>query len=65
MVLKPEWFGITDSSLPARISFLAVGIWWMGFAKVTFLLLTNNVFHKSPRKIIFKGFKELGVVLKV
>jgi hypothetical protein len=21
MVLKPEWFGITDSSLPARISF--------------------------------------------
>jgi UMF1 family MFS transporter len=65
MVLKPEWFGITDSSLPARISFLAVGIWWMGFAQVTFYYLPNNVFHKKPEKdYIFKGFKELGVVLK-
>jgi hypothetical protein len=37
MVLKPEWFGITDSSLPARISFLAVGIWWMGLLKSLFI----------------------------
>jgi UMF1 family MFS transporter len=35
MVMKPAWFGISDSSLPARISFLAVGIWWIGFAQVT------------------------------
>jgi UMF1 family MFS transporter len=35
MVMKPGWFGISDSSLPARISFLAVGIWWIGFAQVT------------------------------
>lgn len=65
MVMKPEWFGIVDSSLPARISFLAVGIWWMGFAQVTFYYLPNNVFHKKPEKdYIFKGFKELIVVLK-
>mgnify|MGYP003646021941 CR=1 FL=1 len=65
MVMKPDWFGIVDSSLPARISFLAVGIWWMGFAQVTFYYLPNNVFHKKPEKdYIFKGFKELIVVLK-
>lgn len=65
MVMKPEWFGITDGSLPARISFLAVGIWWIGFAQVTFYYLPNNVFHKKPEKdYIFKGFKELTVVLK-
>ncbi|MBC5841998.1 MFS transporter [Flavobacterium sp. F-380] len=65
MVMKPEWFGITDSSLPARISFLAVGIWWMGFAQVTFYYLPNNVFHKKPDEdYIFKGFKELVIVLK-
>ena len=65
MVMKPEWFGITDSSLPARISFLAVGIWWMGFAQVTFYYLPNNVFHKKPEEdYIFKGFKELVIVLK-
>ena len=58
MVMKPEWFGITDPSLPARISFLSVGIWWMGFAQVTFYFLPNNVYHKKPEKdYIFKGFK--------
>jgi UMF1 family MFS transporter len=36
----------------------------MDFAQVTFYYLPNNVFHKSPRDYIFKGFKELGVVLK-
>ncbi|MDG2433648.1 MFS transporter [Flavobacterium sp.] len=65
MVMKPDLFGITDSSLPARISFLAVGIWWMGFAQITFYYLPNNVFHKKPEKdYIFKGFKELVIVFK-
>ncbi|HLP65298.1 MFS transporter [Flavobacterium sp.] len=65
MVMKPELFGISDPALPARISFLMVGIWWMGFAQVTFYHLPNNVFHKKPEKdFIFKGFKELKEVLK-
>lgn len=65
MVMKPELFGISDRGLPARISFLMVGIWWMGFAQVTFYHLPNNVFHKKPEKdFIFKGFKELKEVLK-
>lgn len=65
MVMKPDLFGISDAALPARISFLMVGIWWMGFAQVTFYHLPNNVFHKKPeRDFIFKGFKELKEVLK-
>tara|TARA_R110000868_G_scaffold103455_1_gene284852 strand:+ start:13010 stop:14317 length:1308 start_codon:yes stop_codon:yes gene_type:complete len=65
MVMMPEWYGITDSSLPARISFLSVGIWWMGFAQITFHYLPNNVFHKKPEKdFIFKGLRELKVVFK-
>jgi hypothetical protein len=36
MVMMPEWYGISDGSLPARISFLSVGIWWIGFAGITF-----------------------------
>ncbi len=35
-VLKPEWFGIQDASFPARLSFLLVGVWWIGFAQVSF-----------------------------
>ncbi len=65
MVMIPEWFGITDSSLPARISFLSVGIWWIGFAQVTFYYLPNNVFHKKAEKdFIFNGLRELKVVVK-
>lgn len=64
MVMKPDLFGISDASLPARISFLMVGLWWMGFAQVTFYHLPNNVFLKKPEKdFIFKGFKELRAVL--
>jgi UMF1 family MFS transporter len=53
MVMKPVWFGISDSSLPARISFLAVGIWWIGFAQVTFYHLPNNVFSKTRKRLYF------------
>ena len=31
MVQMPEWFGITDPTLAPRITFLLVGIWWLGF----------------------------------
>ncbi len=64
MVMKPEWYGISDPTLPARLSFLSVGIWWMGFAQVTFYHLPNNILNKNHRKnIIFKGIKELNIVL--
>ncbi len=65
MVMKPELYGISDPTLPARISFLSVGIWWMSFAQITFYYLPNNVYNKKPRKdFIFKGLRELKLVLK-
>lgn len=42
-VLKPEWFGIEDKSFPARLSFLLVGIWWLGFSIIPFRNLPNNL----------------------
>lgn len=63
MVMKPDWFGITDSTLPARISFLMVGVWWMGFAQITFHFLPTNSHNKKINtEIIFKGINELKVV---
>lgn len=65
MVMKPELFGIIDPTLPARISFLMVGIWWIGFAQYTFYYLPNNIHRKKPEKdFIFKGLKELNIVFK-
>jgi UMF1 family MFS transporter len=64
MVMKPDWFGISDPTLPARISFLMVGIWWIGFAQVTFYFLPSNSHNKKINAaIIFKGINELKVVL--
>mgnify|MGYP006104414959 CR=1 FL=1 len=63
MVMMPELYGITDPTLPARISFLTVGIWWIGFAQVTFSHLPNDPFKRKPEKdYIFKGFRELKIV---
>ena len=43
-----------------RYSFVMVGLWWIGFAQVTFKKLPNNVHNRKPEKdYIWKGFKEL------
>ncbi|MFD0793839.1 MFS transporter [Mucilaginibacter litoreus] len=63
-VLKPDLFGITDKSLPAQLSFLLVGLWWISFAIIPFTVLPkgspNAQLHN--RNIIRGGFEELGKV---
>ena len=63
-VLEPEWFGIMDSSFAPRLSFLLVGIWWFGFAQITFLKLPKS--HPSDKRpghnIFSNGFYELSKV---
>lgn len=64
MIQMPDLFGI-DSGMASRISFVMVGLWWLGFAQVTFRRLPNNVFDKKPEKdYLWKGFKELKIVWK-
>ncbi len=64
MVLKPEFYGITDAAMASRISFITVGIWWMGFAQITFKRLPYNTYDKKPAKdYLFKGFLELRKVI--
>lgn len=63
-VLKPELFGITDDSLPARLSFLLVGIWWIGFAQIPFSKLPKGSpnYNKLDKKAVRNGFEELEKV---
>ena len=53
--------------MPVRYSFITVGLWWAGFAQITFARIPNNVFgHKPTGNVIFKGFRELkGVWLEL
>jgi UMF1 family MFS transporter len=64
-VLKPEWFGITDSSFAPRLSFVLVGIWWAGFAQVTFLKLPKGIAlpEKPGHSLLANGFVELRKVM--
>ena len=63
-VLKPEFFGITDASLPARLSFLLVGIWWIGFAQIPFRKLPAGSpnYDGISKSNVKSGFQELRKV---
>ena len=65
-VLSPLTFGITDDALPARISFLIVGIWWIGFSFIAFYLLPKGIPNTGSHKynVLTGGFKELVKVWK-
>lgn len=49
-----------------KYSFLLVGLWWIGFAQITFRRLpkAHNVHAKSEGNIITKGYSELNKVFK-
>ena len=63
-VLMPERFGITDSSFPPKLSFLLTGIWWFGFAQITFAKLPKGTpLQKNPdHNLLTNGFHELKKV---
>lgn len=65
-VFKPEWFGIVDASIPARLSFLLVGIWWIGFAQIPFKNLPKGSpdYKAEKKNIMTSGFQELNKVWK-
>ena len=58
-ILNPEWFGITDSGVPARIAFVMVGVWWIGFAQITFNRLPKDKPQIKSGNMVRKGIEEL------
>ncbi|WP_296637365.1 MFS transporter [Polaribacter sp.] len=64
MIQKPDLFGMS-ASLASRLSFMMVGLWWLGFAQITFKKLPDDIYNKKPEKdYIWKGFRELKIVAK-
>lgn len=62
VILKP--FGI-DAGMASRISFLLVGIWWIGFAQITFSVLPKpKKAVSSAEKKLTSGFSTLLFVWK-
>ncbi|MEO8583569.1 MAG: MFS transporter [Flavitalea sp.] len=68
IVFFPSAFGLhtpfEQNYMPARISFVLVGIWWLGFAQIPFRLLPKgNIKTNNEKSNVFKiGFAELKKV---
>lgn len=57
--------GVENPGFWTRLSFVLVGLWWMGFAQITFRRLPSNIYNKKiPRSIIQSSFKELRNVAR-
>lgn len=67
MITLPETFGFADTGAATRFSFLLTGIWWIGFAQITFRRLPLNVHHRKPKEkgYLFQGFRELRSVINL
>ena len=65
MIEAPDLFGLEEGSLPARISFLTVAVWWAAFAQIPFKRLPDNPYKKRVEAgWIKKGYKELTLVYR-
>ncbi len=64
MIMKPALFGMSEgTTLPARVSFLIVGLWWIGFSAYSFYHLPSNVYgRKREGRYLTKGYHELRQV---
>lgn len=68
MIEKPELFGLTSGTMPAKISFLTVGVWWIAFSQITFNRLPKYTFRKRRKdqetNILMEGYSELNKVFQ-
>ncbi len=65
MLLYPGYFFLQDAGEAARASFIMTGLWWMGFAQITFARLPDNVYKKKARgSYLLNGYREVVKVLR-
>ena len=63
MIILHKKLGFDAESEVVRLSFLLVGIWWLGFAQYSFYFLpNNNDRQKKDDNLFLKGIKELKIV---
>jgi MFS transporter, UMF1 family len=48
LIQKPEWFGLSEgSTVPTRLGFLSVAIWWLSFSIPLFRKVEEPVVHQD------------------
>ena len=65
VLIETEVFGLYDKQFGSQISFVLVGLWWLGFAQVTYAKLPNEEKTSLPKDNYFiKGLKEVKKVAR-
>jgi len=63
LIQNPALFGIPPGGMAAKISFVLVGVWWFGFAQITFRSMPADVRDTSPRpNMLMNGYREIRKV---
>ena len=64
-ISNPSILGLSDESAASRLSFILVGIWWIGFAQISFYFLPKDSRSKyRTLSLIKKGYLEIAQVFK-
>lgn len=60
-ILNEKSLGIQDSTLLPRLAFLSTGLWWLGFAQITFRRLPPGIdtTPKNGGHFLLHGYEEL------
>lgn len=65
MIQQPQWFALPSVMFATKLSFLTVGLWWMGFAQISFRRLPSDTKNKIvSRNYLFNGYREIQKVWK-
>lgn len=64
LIMNYEIFGFADDAIATRWMFVFVGLWWIGFAQITFFSLKETKPEKKAENVLTKGWLELHKVLK-
>lgn len=63
LISNPELLGLSNESMATRFSFIVVGLWWIGFAQITFYYLPKDkVIGNNSFKLLKKGYEEIKLV---
>ena len=63
MIQKPDLFGLPQDSTPAKLSFVMVGLWWLGFSQITFKSLpSDSSSNQIKPNMLLNGYKEIRKV---
>ena len=62
LILKPQLIGLAPDArdTATRISFVAVGLWWLGFAQYAFARLPKDVSTPMPPSWLRNGYREIA-----